>query len=175
MNGGSPVPRIISFIANIADSIDRYIRGICVFLIVSMFVIIIGEVILRYFNIYGVMWYEEIVRLMTIGTGFLGSTVAFKKGAHTTLDLLNRRLSPKAARWVSLAANLIVLAFLVILIVFGMKLCIHIPTRTPVLRLRLSYALFAVPLSALLMIFYMFVQLTETWIINAPDSRTEIG
>ena len=136
-----------------------------------MFLIIIGEVLLRYFNIYGVMWYEEIVRLMTVGTGFLGSTVAFKQGAHTTLDLLNNKLSPKAAWWVSLGANLIVLAFLVVLIVFGMKLCIYIPTRTPVLRLKLSYALFALPVSALLMIFYMLIQLAETWLVKGAGLK----
>jgi TRAP-type C4-dicarboxylate transport system permease small subunit len=158
--------RVISTMSDIADSIDTFIRGVCVALVVSMFVIIIGEVFLRYFNIYGIMWYEEIVRLMTVGMGFLGSTVAFKQGAHTMLELLNRRISPKAARWVSLGANLIILAFLVVLIIFGMKLCILIPTRTPVLRLKLSYALFAVPISAFLMIFYMSIQLAETWIVK---------
>jgi TRAP-type C4-dicarboxylate transport system permease small subunit len=157
------MPRGTSGIVKMADYIDNVVRVFCIILILAIFVAIIAQITLRTAGLSGTLWSEEVVKLMTIVTGFLGSTVAFKANAHTVMDSIIVRLSPKTSFRVSCLANLIVAALLVGIVIYGIRLAVKIPTETPVLRIRLSHVLTSVPLSGFLMLYYLALQWGADW------------
>ncbi|MBN2059766.1 MAG: TRAP transporter small permease subunit [Deltaproteobacteria bacterium] len=156
-------------IERVADYTDNVIRVFCVILILFIFLTVISQIILRAMNLSGALWAEEIVRLMTIITGFLGSSVAFKAGAHTVMDSLTMRLSSKARFRVSCLANAFIVAFLVAYTVCGIRICLMIPTHTPVLRIKLAHMFIALPLSGILMLFYLVIPWIRSW--RSKDGR----
>lgn len=61
----------------------------------------------RMFGVAGSGFFDIIPRYFTVGVGMLGAALATRSGGHIAIDLLSRSLSPRTARWVRLAADVI--------------------------------------------------------------------
>jgi TRAP-type C4-dicarboxylate transport system permease small subunit len=56
-------------------------------------------------------WTEEIARYLLIGTVFVGAAIGVAKNNHIQVDLLYRYLPAPAGRWMSLAVDVVRIAF----------------------------------------------------------------
>jgi TRAP-type transport system small permease protein len=89
------------------------------FLFLVFFVFL--SAVLRAFR-FSMSWNIDMAMLMLAWTAFLGADVAWRKGQIQGVDLVTRRLPAKAQRIIELAVYLIILATLVVIVIFGVKL-----------------------------------------------------
>lgn len=77
-------------------------------LLVMVF-IVFSNVLSRYFLNISISWSEEISRFMLVWLVFLGAALAYEKDEHLSLDILMRYLPKKAALFVKVIADFLVL------------------------------------------------------------------
>jgi TRAP-type C4-dicarboxylate transport system permease small subunit len=100
-------------------------------------------------------WVEEVTVFTFVWLSMLGASAVVHAEGHCAIDVLVRRLPLKWQRIVGIVSDLIVLATLLLLIVYGIDLTIKGQTKlTPILGIPYSYVDAAVPVSCALMLVY---------------------
>lgn len=101
---------------------------------------------------------EELARYLLIWIGLVGAAYAAGRRMHLAIDLLPRRLSGRAGRWLGIGIELAVAAFAVaILIVGGLRLVLltlNLGQRSAALGVPLGYVYLALPVSGVLILWY---------------------
>jgi TRAP-type C4-dicarboxylate transport system permease small subunit len=64
-------------------------------LLVSMIVLSSGEIILRNFFDFGIIWIDPLLRVLVLWTGLIGATVASRENKHIRIDLISRLFSKR--------------------------------------------------------------------------------
>lgn len=100
-------------------------------------------------------WVEEITVFTFVWLTMLGASAVIHVEGHCSIDVLVTRLAPKYQRIVSVIADLIVLATLILLIWFGILLTIRGYTKlTPILGIPYSYIDASIPVCCSFMLMY---------------------
>ncbi len=121
--------------------------------LVATVVLVLLNIITRYFLKTGIYWSEEVATGCFVWTAYIGAAAAFKKGQHIGIDLIVKRLSGRKRAFIQ-----VVVDFLVLLVIgFTAYFSIHYVTTThtkptPVLEVSSAYISTALPVGFLLMI-----------------------
>lgn len=91
------------------DQYCRVIRFVMVVLLAIMFVLVAGNVVLRYGFNSGVTVSEELARWLFVWVVFLGAIVAMRDGAHLGTDSLVSRLPIAGKKFCFVLANILML------------------------------------------------------------------
>ena len=93
---------------------------------------------------------------------FLAAALAQKTEAHINITLCLTWLPRRTQRWIHLAANLVILAFLGVLVYSG-SLVVNITAhhRSTALQLPMGLVYAALPVGALLMMLYLVLQILQ--------------
>lgn len=133
---------------------DSFIeKTICILLgilVVSLFT----QVVSRHFLNISIMWTDELGRYLFIWIVYLGSAVAFRERSHLVVDVFTERMPYKLQFFLKSFFNLLILAFLFLVFIFGLKFSM-INMANPaysmrIIKLGIVYA--SIPVGALLMI-----------------------
>lgn len=102
---------------------------------------------------YPVIWSVDIAQLLFIWVCMLGANQTLRRNEHVGVDFLVRRLAPKNRLKINLALYVLIGAFLVLLIIYGIELTRLNPERL-LGTTQLPYALVtaAIPVGAGLML-----------------------
>ena len=84
--------------------LDRLITLWCMLLLSAMTVVVILSVFFRYVFSITYVWSEELITMLFIGASFFGCILAVKEKAHIVVDLLLKKLPPRALK----AANVVI-------------------------------------------------------------------
>ncbi len=116
--------------------------------------IVTANVFARYFLEVGLLWTEEVSRLLFVWVVFLGSWVALRRKAHMAIDLVAERLPATSRAAVLMLGQLCVLAFLCLVAWAGGRLVmttLDFGRVTPILGISAAWGYLAVPVAAALM------------------------
>ncbi|OGK81275.1 MAG: hypothetical protein A2X52_16075 [Candidatus Rokubacteria bacterium GWC2_70_16] len=102
----------------LAARVPEYVLGTLVLLLTAL---VNAEVALRYVLGLPVAEVDEIARVLFVWLAFLGAALGVAKGAHISIDLLGRRLSPAADSLMRRLAALLVTGFGAYLVVDGIR------------------------------------------------------
>jgi TRAP-type C4-dicarboxylate transport system permease small subunit len=95
---------------------------------------------------------------------FLGSALAIRDGSHIRISILVNRLSPKIQQIVSLAAYGLILIFLVVITVEGVKI---LPRQLYQMCITIDISLFyfymAIPVGSVLMMIFLLPAIKNTF------------
>ncbi|USQ79204.1 TRAP transporter small permease [Ornithinimicrobium faecis] len=123
----------------------------------TMTLVVALQVVLRYFFSHPLSWGEEVTRYMFIYLIFLGAASGIHYGIHVSIDVLVRRLPGRYGRAVDKAAHGIVALFLVFLFWYGLQLGMRTMSQnSPALGIPIGLAYMAIPIGALLGLFFLF-------------------
>ena len=142
--------------------------------VVILCAVVFLQVLLRYFIKVPFPASEEIVSISFIYTIFLGAAIGMKRGEHLAIDFLIRRVSPATHRillWLIFTGTAIFLFFVVIegiLFVFD-----SYGQTTTYLRIPISYSYAAIPLSGMIMLYYLFKQVISLYKGLDPTAKHE--
>lgn len=132
-------------------------------LIMLMAVIMTINVITRYVFHFSFGWGDEILRYMCIYMSFLGIAAGFRTGEHIGVTLFVEKVFPeKSRKYFRLLSDIITIIFLCLLVVFGIILCKQIVAShqvSPALKLPMYFIYGIVPLSSVLSIIQMLLQI----------------
>ena len=89
--------------------LERIVEWLMALALTVMFVLVFGNVVLRYVFSSGIAWAEEIARLMFVWLIFLGAILALRRHAHLGVELVQARLPRKLRRLCAVISHLLML------------------------------------------------------------------
>lgn len=134
-----------------------------VLLAVAMTVIIFAQVISRTFLGTPLSWSEELGRYIFVWLCFIGASVALYRGSHLGIDTIVQMVPKKVRNIMVLTTYSLVLILLYVMVNEGMTLVAKTAMqKSAAMRIPMSYAYAAIPVSAILMIFHTVVKIINT-------------
>ena len=135
--------------------VNRGVEVVCCSLLVGITVLIFVQIIFRYLLQNSISWSEELARYMMIWTVFLAAGYVLSKGAHANIDMLINRFSPTMRMVLEKGSLLLIMAFAVIMIRYGLML-MRFGSRqiSSALGVPMGYVYLAIPIGGVLLLFY---------------------
>ena len=133
-----------------------FLDRIVVAFFAAILVIVLTAVFFRYVIGHSLAWSDEVVRYLFVQFTLLGAALALRDRQHIRVEFFVEHLPPRLRKGVEALGLVLVLAFNVLLVVFGMQWVFESAGfTTPALGLPLNWVLFAaLPVSALFALAY---------------------
>jgi TRAP-type C4-dicarboxylate transport system permease small subunit len=142
--------------------LTRLVEWMLTVLSILIFVVVFLQVLFRYLLRQPLFWSEELPRYLLIWMSFLAAAVAQKQDAHINITLCLAPLSARARRLLKILTDAVILAFLWILIYSGgLVTSITAHHRSTALQLPMGLVYAALPVGAILMSVYLFLQIAD--------------
>lgn len=137
----SPFPRSV-----------RWLEHLLFALITVMVVLVFTNVMLRMLFGDALTWADEMARMLFIWLTFLGATVGVVRGSHIGMDIVVQMAGPGMRRTMEIAVTVLILVFLVIWGVYGVRLVSsNLDYLAPATGVPMGYFYLASPIGASLM------------------------
>ncbi len=141
---------------NILDNILVWLNMLFLFLIITLTLIQVAD---RYYFKIGLRGLQEITILLFIWGIFLGSALAVKNGEHFKIDIWPARFN-KLNKILNIFSGLIMLVVALVLLRQGYDLAVSSLNRfSRQLGIRRSWSTAVIPVSGMVMIFYLLKDL----------------
>ncbi len=117
-------------IEKIADS-GGYISG---WLVPAMMILVVIEVITRYFLHQPLMVADEFSAYMLVALSYLGLAYTWRQGGHVRISILVSRLPIRISNWLRLGSLTLILIFMMEMVRVGFKMVVYarqIDLRSP--------------------------------------------
>lgn len=149
----------------LAKRIDAGLVWLLVVLMAAMVVTVTWQVATRYLLGQPSSYTEELATYLLIWISLLGAVYALRVKAHLGVDLLTRKLEGRRRKAVEYAAYLVIIAFAVIVLIYGGSRLVYVTLRlnqiSAALQVPMGYVYLVLPLSGLLLVFYALVGMQE--------------
>lgn len=138
--------------------IDAVLAWVLVALMAAMTVTVTWQVATRYLLGSPSSITEELATFLLIWVSLLGAAYALRVGAHLGVDVVVRRLRGKARRRAEAAVFVVVIAFSLIVLLYGGSRLVYVTIKlnqlSAALQVPMGYVYLVLPLSGLLMVYY---------------------
>ncbi len=142
-------------------------------ILAAMTVLVFLTVIYRYFLLSPISWGEEMARFMFIALAMLGAALAVKDRSHFTITILTARFPAPVRGWLQVGIALGTSLLLGIVIDKGWSLTLlNRNQESPALGVPMSIPYSAVPVGAMLMLAFVWLDLLIQWGEGAAAQRT---
>ncbi len=155
--------------------------GINLVLFVSLSLLSFMGVFFRYVLNNSLTWAEEVTRYMFIWMTFLGCALCVRRRKHIVMDIVVSMLKGRPKKILSILNNLILFAFVVVLVREGVRMMPIMSMQTSTANgIPMSLIYGAVPVGAALMGFYLVLDCWLLWKDQLPaemsdDQQAEIS
>lgn len=137
--------------------------AICVALLVGVTGLVFVAAVMRTFG-HPLTWSVDMAQLLFIWLCMLGATRAMREKSHLGMEILAKRLGYKRQFWLEMACSVVVLAFLGILVVEGVKLTLLNIERTfGDSTISYSWVTAAVPVGCALLGIALIYNMVDAW------------
>jgi len=127
--------------------IDIVSYGFVILCTVGMVVSTFLQVFFRYILGHPLYWSEELSRYFFVWIVFIGASIAVKEGAHIGVDYLVKFLSPRVNKILFLAINLIVVAFILLVIIEAVPVVsVNMGQRSPAIGIPMGIVYLSIPI-----------------------------
>lgn len=138
------------------ETLVTTIRVVCTGLLAALFVLLLGQVIVRYFSLPAITWTDEIIEALFAWLTFLGAAALVRERGHLQVGFLDWLLGGRGAGVVEGLRVLASVAFMVVMAVSGALLVRESQARlSPILHLPYAWWYLSIPVSAGLMLFFV--------------------
>jgi len=152
---------MMSTIYKIKNSLLQLEIAVVIFLLLVTLTVVIIEVIFRYLG-FPLFWSEEIARYSFVWLIMFGCIIGIEKKIHFQVDFFAKSLNKKVQKIIFYISNLITGVFLFFLGYKGIMLCINAQdVASPALGVPQYYAYLVIPITTVLMLFHLSVQVFE--------------
>lgn len=149
----------------IKKTIDTILKVIMATSSLILFVVTVLQVAFRFILEYPLPWSQDVIRLCFTYLVFLGAAYCVKDNAHLGIDVVITLLKPKHRKILDIFISITLLSFFVFLTYYGFIFAMSATTqRAPYLPIPMSIYYGSIPLSAILMVYYMASQLVNQFI-----------
>jgi len=148
---------------------ERFLEWICIALMIALAAEVVAGVIFRYSG-HSLVWYDEVATILLAWVTFYGSALASVKRAHIGCPELVDALPWPARRVMNIAAQVIVIAFFVLLGGVGAWIMPILATDSMVSLpwVPMSVVQSVIPISAALIVVAELTYLVDLLLATAP-------
>jgi TRAP-type C4-dicarboxylate transport system permease small subunit len=147
-----------TWVSAVADKLESGLNFLLAAMLAVLVVCLCYQVFGRYVLDDAPSWTEEVARFLVVYITMVGTAVIIRNDGHITVNVLVSALPERVRVWVFWVRDAIVLAAAGILIWYGYGLALiggH--RRTPALEISMYWPFIAIPISGILMAFFLFV------------------
>lgn len=120
-----------------------------------MTAVVILQVFFRYGLNHSLFWSEELARYLLVWLTFLGTSVAYRRTAHPSVNLLQSRLSPAWKKQSRIVVHCLSLIFFLIMIWYGLEFAYFVRAQTtPSLSLPKWLVFAIIPVSGTILVLH---------------------
>ena len=153
--------------AKFEEKLYIILKSITFVIMLAMVTIIFSQVVARYALGNSLSWSEEIGRHLFVWMTFLGAALGVRNKAHVALDLLVNHLPQRLNKIVLAFGYLVMLVFSAVLIHTGMKMVtLGSHQISAALQIPMKYVYIVLPISGVLMIFYLLKNLYDDVVVG---------
>jgi TRAP-type C4-dicarboxylate transport system permease small subunit len=140
------------------------VASVAAIILTGMTVLVFMAVIYRYFLLQPISWGEEMARFMFIALSMFGAALAVKDRSHFTITILTSRFPRSVRAWLQIGIALGTSLLLGIVIDKGWRLTLlNQNQESPALGVPMSIPYSAVPVGAMLMLAFLWLDLIINW------------
>ncbi|PKM54601.1 MAG: hypothetical protein CVV00_07435 [Firmicutes bacterium HGW-Firmicutes-5] len=144
---------------NVLKKVDKVItttlQVICVSLLVVLFILLSLNVFVRFFPLFSMGWFDEIVELSFTSLSFFGAAFLWCKHEHSRIDFLSEKfMGTKKEYILELIISIIGLIFIYFMVRYSLVLINKATAWSPIFKIprKLFYA--SIPISGIIMGIY---------------------
>ena len=127
-----------------------------VVLVAGSFLVLIVEVVFRYFLGGSLEWTDEISRILLVWMTFTGMGFVIRDKKEIVCEAFGQKLSERTQKYWSLGLNLLSAGFIVFLFIFGIKMTLFSwEIKTESLELPFSFFYVSIPVGCILMLYFL--------------------
>ena len=153
----------------ISDFLNRICEVALIILLVVMAVAVFLQVLFRYVLHLPLFWTEEFARYCLVWASLLGAAVALKRGEHIAVTFFLDNFSKRAARTLTIVAQISVVLMLTVMMWGGIKLVLVTSAQiSPALRIPMAVPYLALPIGSTVMLFHVVSS-----IMQRPDRTSQ--
>jgi TRAP-type C4-dicarboxylate transport system permease small subunit len=131
--------------------------------ILASFLVLLLEVVSRYVFGSSLEWSDEIARILLVWITFTGAGMAIRERREIFVQTFRRKLSAKGKKYSQVFLDLLVLAFNLFLLFFGLRMIqFSWDIQTESLEIPFSFFYAAIPLGSVLSLFFLAKRLRDT-------------
>lgn len=150
-------------IEQLSDKLDSVFRFALFLALGSMIIVITAQVIFRVF-FSALSWTEELSRYLLVWASFLGTAVAFKKGAHIAVTFAIDRLPKLVKKSIQTITTLLMACFFAVTIYYSIYLFnVQVFQVSPAIGIKMRYVYLIIPISFSVMCIHLLCQLFTIW------------
>lgn len=153
-------------LAGLKAKVDLLAGGLLALLMALAVLAVLWQVASRYLLAAPSAYTEELVRYLLVWIGLVGGAYAAGQKQHMAVDLLVVRFSPAARRRLERLAHALVMAFALLVMVYGgsrlVLLEAELGQRSAALGVDLAQVYLALPLGGLLLALYSLAFMVDT-------------
>jgi C4-dicarboxylate transporter DctQ subunit len=158
-------------VSRLFDFIEKAVNSIIVVLLILMTAAIFHQVIQRYVFHQANIWAEEFARYAFVWVVLLGSASALRRFQHIRIDFLAQRFSPRNQKIISLCNYLLMLVFLAVLMIYGLKIADQTAGRLSAgLGVSTGFMYMSIPVGSALMFLFILEILGRDFFF--PEKKT---
>ncbi len=148
--------------SRISDFLNRVCELALVILLGAMAIVVFLQVLFRYVLHLPLFWTEEFARYCLVWASLLGAAVALKRGEHIAVTFLLDTFPKRAARVLTMIAQVSVILILTVMVWGGIKLVLVTSAQiSPALRISMAIPYLALPVGAVIMLFHAFSSMMQ--------------
>ncbi|WP_153731015.1 TRAP transporter small permease [Sporosarcina obsidiansis] len=156
------------------DGFNKGIKVVAALSLAIMSIVIVAQVISRYFFHSTFSWSEELARYLMILTILLGASLALRTQSLIGLEIIAEKVSPGKRRILKLAVYIVCLAFFIALLLFGISTVTAVQHQlSPALQISMSIPYMSIPIGATALILNSIAVLLEL-IKNEETIKSEV-
>ncbi len=139
----------------VSRSINNWIEPLLFGLGFSMALIVAIQVFSRYVLNHSLFWSEELARYLLVWLTFLGASVAYRRKAHPSIDVVFVRTSPSVQKLFTILVHLASILLFGIMIFFGFKFSYFVRLQiSPALHLPKWIIFSIIPISGFILMIH---------------------
>ncbi len=147
-------------------TIDKYltwvVRGIIGVALLILFLVSFSVIIGRVFFGASMGWSQDVIRLCFTYVIYFGAAYCVREKGHLNVDFVLGMMNPKVRQIIEFIINIILLAFFAFIVYFGFQFAATgASQKSPYLMLPMTWYYYGVPVSGIMMFFYMLEQLID--------------
>ena len=147
------------------------LRTVSIVCFVALFAILTGNVVSRFFGLFSMSWFDEIVELLFAWLVFLGAAALWREHDHFRVDWLDRKINASSLHRVfNSLLILISLSFLVLMTWHGVQLVIRSQALTPIIQFPVKVMYTSIPVAGVIMCIYSLRDLWRCLFTHQPPS-----
>ncbi|MEM8484814.1 MAG: TRAP transporter small permease [Bacteroidota bacterium] len=148
---------------SLVKTIDHLLQRVLVFLMAIMVITVTWQVVTRFVLNNPSSLTEELATFLLIWISLLGGAYAFRVNAHLGVDALTRNLTASRKKKVRYFVSFSTVLFAAIIFIYGGSRLVYLTLKleqySAALRIPMGYVYIVLPLSGLLMVFYVLAEL----------------